>query len=330
MLEMIEQPTAKKRAQARMVSLVRKVWPNRQKRLVAWRPSSAELWIQHNNEYWFNSSESGNSGGQHRYWNPFGTYSDNGTLGISVEINIPINDNTRRVSGFFARDRNSGTLYLMHDGGIGGGRKGIGRDAFLEATNARPQKVQTSSGVRIGLIVAPLDARHFEAGISSYLRNVITFKAAVTENTLPQPIHGLPAGTGYSDYYREFSGKKTGGGDRFTYESRHGDIVHALLGWVPAHGMVGKIQKSVLADLAVRHHGELVAVFEVKSSADRQSLYTAIGQLMVHSAEAKGVQRYIVIPAVERVPDDIRCCLAALSIRVISYEIDGRMISFSE
>ncbi|EQD32377.1 hypothetical protein B1B_17722, partial [mine drainage metagenome] len=201
-------------------------------------------------------------------------------------------------------------------------------DAFLEAINARPQEVQTSSGVRIGLIVAPLYARHFEAGVSSYLRNVIAFKAAVAENRTPQPIHGLPADTRYGDYYREFSGKKTGGGDRFTYESRHGDIVHALLDWVPLQGNVGKIQKSVLVDLAVLHHGKLVAVFEVKSSADRQSLYTAIGQLVVHSAKAKGVQRYIVIPD-GRVPDDIHGCLAALSIRVIRYEIDGQMISFS-
>lgn len=328
MLEMIEATADKKRAQALMVSLVRKVWHNRQKRLVAWRPSSAELWIQHNNEYWFGTSEVGSEVGVHRHWNSFGVYRHDGNLNISVEINIPIEDNTRRISGFFARNPDSETLYLLHDGGIGGGRKGIGRDAFLEATNARPQKVQTSSGVRIGLIVAPLYARHFEAGVSSYLRNVIAFKAAVAENRPPQPIHGLPADTRYGDYYREFSGKKTGGGDRFTYESRHGDIVHALLDWVPSQGIVGNIQKSVLVDLAVRHHGELVTVFEVKSSADRQSLYTAIGQLMVHSAKAEGVQRYIVIPA-GRVPEDIHGCLAALSIRVIRYEIDGRMISFS-
>ncbi len=328
MLEMIEQPAAKKRAQTLMVSLVRKVWPNRQKRLVAWRPSSTELWIQHNNKYWFGSSEVGTDVGVHRHWNPFGVYSDDGNLGISVEINIPINDNTRRISGFFARDQDSETLYLMHDGGIGGGRKGIGRDAFLEASNARPQEVQTSTGMRSGLIVAPLKARHFEAGVSSYLRNVIAFKAAVAAGHPLQPILGLPAGTEYAEYYREFSGRKTGGGDRFTYESRHGDIVHALLDWVPSQGIVGEIQKSVLVDLAVRHHGELVTVFEVKSSADRQSLYTAIGQLMVHSANAEGVQRYLVIPA-GRVPDDIHGCLAALSIRVIRYEINGQMISFN-
>lgn len=328
MLEMIEQPTAKKRAQTLMVSLVRKVWPNRQKRLVAWRPSSTELWIQHNNEYWFGTSQVGADDGVHRHWNSFGVYRRAGNLSISVEINIPIEDNTRRISGFFARDRDSEILYLMHDGGIGGGRKGIGRDAFMEAANARPQKVQTSTGVRIGLIVAPLEAHHFEAGVSSYLCNVIDFKAAVAEGHSPQAIQGLPADTGYAEYYREFSGAKTGGGDRFTYESRHGDIVHALLDWVPSQGIVGKIQKSVLVDLAVRHHGELVTVFEVKSSTDRQSLYTAIGQLMVHSANAEGVQRYLVIPA-GRIPDDIGGCLAALSIRVIRYEIDGRVISFS-
>jgi len=329
MLEMVEERAAKGRAQTQMVSLVRKVWPNRQTRLVAWRPSSMEMRIHHNNEYWFGTGEVGTDVGVHRHWNSFGVYGTEGNLGISVEINIPISDNTQRVSGFFARDQDSGTLYLMHDGGIGGGRKGIGRDAFLEATIARPLEVQTSTGVRIGLIVAPLHARHFEAGIKSYLDKVIAFKAAVAEGRPLPPIHGLPVDLGYGDYYREFSGKKNGGGNRFTYESRHGDVVHALLDWVPSQGIVGKIQKSVLVDLAVRHLGVQVAVFEVKSSTDRQSLYTAIGQLMVHSAKAKGVQRYLVIPT-GTVPGEIIGCLATLSIRVIRYEINGQKISFDQ
>lgn len=329
MLEMIERAAAKKAAQTQMVSLVRAVWPNRQKRVVTWRPSSTELWIQHNNEYWFTSSEIDAGADGHRHWNSLGIYSDKGSLSISIEINIPIDKNTRRISGFFACDPRSKRLYLMHDGGIGGGRKGIGRDAFLEATNARPQEVQTSSGVRTGLIVAPLDARYFEAGLSSYLRNVIAFKTAVADNRPLQLPADLPDGMKYIDYYREFSGEKTGGGDRFTYESRHGDVVDALVKWIGSQGIVGKFQKSVLVDLAVRHQGELVTVFEVKSSTDRQSLYTAIGQLMVHSGEAKRVQRYMVIPA-GAVPDDICGCLEALSIRIIRYKIDGRAINFTE
>lgn len=327
MLEMIEDQATKEHAQALLVSLVSRVWPNRQTRFVAWRPSSAELQIQHNDEYWFGSMEIGKDDGVHRHWNSFGIYDPDGNLGISVEINIPINDNTRRVSGFFARDQDSETIYLMHDGGVGGGRKGIGRDAFLQASSAKPLNVRTSTGIRIGLIVAPLETRHFEAGVSSYLSKVIAFKAAVAGGRPPQPVYDLPAGMGYGDYYREFSGEKSGGGERFTYESRHGDIVHALVDWTTSQGVSGTPQKNVLVDLAVRYQGSLTAVFEVKSSTDRQSLYTAIGQLMVHSAKAEGVQRYLVIPS-GKIPEDIQGCLGALSIQVIFYRIEGRSIRF--
>ena len=307
MLEMIEERAVKERAQALLVSLARKVWPKSQQRLVAWRPSSAELRIQHNDEYWFGHMEIGGGNETRRHWNSYGAYRPEGNLVISVEINIPIENNTRRVSGFFARDRSSGTIYLMHDGGVGGGRKGIGRDAFLEAISARPQRVATSADVRMGLIVAPLEERHFEAGLSGYLSKVIAFKAAVAEGRLMPRVHGLNDGIGYSDYFKEFSGNKSGGGNRFTYESRHGDVVHALVDWVRSNGIAGKIRKSVLVDLIVLHQDGLTALFEVKSSVDRQSLYTAIGQLMVHSAKTASVQRYLVIPQ-ENIPNDIRNC----------------------
>lgn len=327
MLELVEDPNAKKHAQAQMISLVRRVWPHRETRLVAWRPSSAEMRIQHNGNYWLGSQEVGADAGVYRHWNAFGTYSPKGTLHIAVEINIPISENSNRIAGFFARDPRSGMLFLLHDGGVGGGRKGIGRDAFLEAAGAEPLEVSASSGVRMGLIVAPLDSRYFAAGIGSYLDQVVRFKTDVTEGTLPPRPWGLPAGQGYGDYYREFSGLKHGGGERFVYASRHGDVVHALAAWLPKHGFSGTIRKSVLVDLAMRGPGGRMTLFEVKSSTDRQSLYTAIGQLMVHSASMKHVKRYLVVPAGE-VPRDIHGCLEMLSIGMVRYRIDGRVVAF--
>jgi hypothetical protein len=327
MLQMLEGVAEKQHAQALMVSLLRKAWPRREKRLVAWRPASTELQIQHTADYWFGSREVFE--GVHRHWNSFGIYKPEGNLGISVEMNIPIKEDKRNVSGFFAKVLGSRTIYLMHDGGLRGGKKGVGREAFLSATASRPIEVQSTSIPRFGLIVAPLKSRYFEAGISSYLEKVVAFKAAVRQGVPLTPVHGLPPGTRYSDYFKEFSGKKSGGGgERFSYESRHGDVVHELVNWVSSEGIAGKVKKSVFVDLAVVRAGKLVAVFEVKSSTDRQSLYTAVGQLMVHSAKAECVERYLVVPH-GAIPDDVRSCLAALSIRVVRYEFKRRAIVFA-
>lgn len=327
MLQMLEGVSEKQNAQALMVSLVRKAWTQRERRVVAWRPSNAELQIQHTGEFWFGTREAFD--GTHRHWNSFGIYKSRGNLGISVEINIPIKTNKRNVSGFFAKELGSRTIYLMHDGGLRGGRKGVGREAFLSATASRLVEVKTKSTPRMGIIISPLVSRHFEAGISGYLNRVIAFKSAVRQGVPLAPIHGLPPGATYSDYFKEFAGTKSGGGgERYSYESRHGDVVHELVNWVSSEGIAGKVQKSVLVDLAVERAGKLVAVFEVKSSTDRQSLYTAVGQLIVHSAKAENVERYLVVPH-GSIPEDIRRCLAALSIRVVRYEFKGRAIVFA-
>ena len=84
-------------------------------------------------------------------------YARSGGLQITVEVNIAIASNTHSVAGFFARDSATGILYLMHDGGVGGGVKGVGRSAFLAWSGAQLVPTTDSSGRgRPGLIVAPL------------------------------------------------------------------------------------------------------------------------------------------------------------------------------
>src|SRR5262245_55985938 len=62
-----------------------------------------------------------------RYSNAFGIYKpDRPAQTITVEINIAIDSNTAQVAGFFAEDGDTGDVFLMHSGKIGGGRPGIG------------------------------------------------------------------------------------------------------------------------------------------------------------------------------------------------------------
>jgi len=67
-----------------------------------------------------------------RYWCCFGsTIEPAHSLNIACEINMPREGVNRHCAGAFLRDE-SGRIYLGHSGKIGGGRKGIGKAAFLE------------------------------------------------------------------------------------------------------------------------------------------------------------------------------------------------------
>ena len=125
---------------------------------MVWRPDSRQIKVHHNETYWFGSVAPNKDDKTPRYWNPLGEYRPNGTLQISVELNVSTDSNSKRVSGFFAKDSQTGQVYLMHDGGVGGGRKGVGQTAFLAWSDSKVVAVTNAEGdVRLGIIVAPID-----------------------------------------------------------------------------------------------------------------------------------------------------------------------------
>lgn len=71
---------------------------------------------------------------ENRYWNAFGIDDPNKTqtLGITCEINFPRDGINRRVAGAFAKNAVGNTI-VLHSGKVGGGRAGIGKNAFSAA-----------------------------------------------------------------------------------------------------------------------------------------------------------------------------------------------------
>ena len=67
------------------------------------------------------------------------------------------------------------------------------------------------------------------------------------------------------------------------YVSRHGEVVDALREWrrLSALPKGARFVKNVFIDLGLEFQKELVEVFEVKTSTDRSSMYSALRQLMV-------------------------------------------------
>jgi len=121
-----------------------------------------------------------------RQWNAFGLYDPSlHAQMITVEINVPTADNSARVAGFYARDPQTDRVYLMHDGSVGGGRPGVGRDAFLSWTRATTVDVVRSDGVvRSGVVVGAVEVDDFVPHLRRFVMRVRRFKAAVAAGAL--------------------------------------------------------------------------------------------------------------------------------------------------
>lgn len=262
-----------------------------------------------------------------KYWNSFGIF-DGIRSGqrITVEINIRLDDG--RTEGFFAKDE-AGHLYLMHSGRPGGGKPGVSRKNFLAWLKPELLPVFQSAGpIRAGIVISRIDAPNLPDRIEHFVGQVRSFKDAVHGGDLDDPTFKKRASE-WDEYRREFSGRKTGTVSvDLDYVSFHGDVVDALKVWVE-----DRLDKSARAtnspsiDLLVHRNGRLTDIYEVKTSCARQVLYTAIGQLVVHSAGETKVHRHLVLPKDADVPDDVALALSAGSITVQRFQIrDGKSV----
>lgn len=76
----------------------------------------------------------------------------------------------------------------------------------------------------------------------------------------------------------------------------HGAVIDSLYGFIKAEIPSGEVYNTQKIDLAVNINGMLAEIYELKTSTDSQSIYTAIGQLFMHSAGSNKVEKWIVLP----------------------------------
>jgi len=259
-----------------------------------------------------------------RRLNWFGVYREPLDLEITVEVNVAYSGNNGNVAGFFARDTESGLVYLMHTGRVGGGRKGVGKDAFLSwAGLPIEQAVDLAGNERLGVIVMPVTGRAAALPALNYIRKIAEFKLAVRG--------GLTETEGFKRnqelfhaYYAEGRGRRRGArAGAIDYLSRHGDVVDALHSWRTDQGLGegSRIVKNVLIDMGVAVGDQLSEIYEAKTGALRGDLYAAIGQVMVHGA-TEDCRRTIALPAELPIPLDVQAALVRMQIHVLRFTLD--------
>lgn len=261
-----------------------------------------------------------------RRLNWFGLFKEDGDLQISVEVNTAYEGRNDLVAGFFARDNDTGTVYLLHSGRVGGGTKGVGKSAFLAWSDQRPIEVADSSGgIREGVLVMPVEGISASRSAVRYVETIARFKQAVRAGDMETKEFQRKKKE-LEDFYSEARGRRKGRrSSEIDYLSRHGDVVDALYSWRTNRPLPsgGRIVKNVLIDMGIAIAHDLVEVFEVKTSTGRSDVYGAIGQLMVHGATAD-CRRVIVLPDKESIAPDLRDALQRLGIELVKFKLDGQ------
>jgi len=259
-----------------------------------------------------------------RRWNAFGVYEEKRQAQmITVEINVPTTSNSAAVAGFFARDPATNAIYLMHDGSVGGGKKGVGRYAFMSRPDlAREDVERTDSEPRTGIVIGRVDDPGLAGRIWHFVQAVRAFKDAVKRGDLDSDVARRTIAE-WDAFKSESAGRRRGRRRaEIDYVSYHGDIVEALRAEREAKaGATARVINSPLVDLMVKVGGAMTEIYEVKTSRDRQSLYTAIGQLMIHSLDAPAdILRTLVLPEGD-LPGGLAPCFAKLGITVRRFKL---------
>jgi len=129
----------------------------------------------------------------------------------------------------------------------------------------------------------------------------------------------------FEGFRAEARGWRTGRrSDEIDYISNHGLVVDALRLWRSEKLLPidGEIVNTALLDMGVVRSNELVEVFEVKTSAGRSDIYSAIGQLMVHGT-APDCTRVMVLPGNEPIARDLQAALDRLKVVLVRFKFDG-------
>lgn len=263
---------------------------------------------------------------ENRFWCCFGVQNPKEvkSLDIAVEINPRLEGTDLRVAGAFARDVR-GMVHLCHNGKIGGGRQGIGKSAFF--CHYRGELTEMAYGARVVEVVdlGPISSRELPGRIARFAQEIARVKAIVTDKIVAKtdsmdtgpPPSGLANGS--PGFVPEFSGTRRPYSRTGVIEANadHGKVVDVLAESVEQLGYVACNDRA--RDLFALDERKLVAVlFEVKTDVTRQSIYAAVGQLLLNGGVANHAPRMIlVVPG--RPNPKTRAVLGSIGIDVLAY-----------
>jgi len=249
-------------------------------------------------------------------------------LNIDIQFNIPVISFSRRLGGAFLRHRPTGKVVLAHRGIVTLGHGRIPRETLFQELDVTIREACTGTFVREFLLIGELDSptlvedvRHFALKVRRTIKNIkVEHKMSQGPSSSLSKDSSGPV-TKLGQYFREYSGKhKTSARSGGVADCYHGDVVEALRAPLDK---TPKPLKNREIDLVGFRAGRPF-LFEVKTSANTQAVYTAVGQLVVHAhgvarALGKIPAKVIVLPGQPAKPNRYKLLLRALGIRMLTF-----------
>ncbi|MEG3435520.1 hypothetical protein V0288_00165 [Pannus brasiliensis CCIBt3594] len=126
----------------------------------------------------------------------------------------------------------------------------------------------------------------------------------------------------------EFSGEKLlSKRGSVVIDVKHGFVVDALKNFLEKANPSAFLYNTQKIDLAYEENGILQRIYEVKTSLDTTSIYTAVGQLFMHTAGANQVSKFIVLPGPVESKELIDC-LTMLNIEILWFTVQDNSCKF--
>lgn len=256
-------------------------------------------------------------------WCPFGTLPlrPSGNLSMVVQINPIVSELTKSTGGMLAEDV-AGDRWICHTGRVGGGRSGVGKSAFLAWTDRETARIsKTSGGTAEVLPIARVGDSNMLGDIADFVREVEAFKSGQASTAVPrgkEPFRG-------SD--EELEGSTTVAA-RAGYEMKrtHGVIRNKLAAALRKAEF--KVGRDSQRDIYIGSPEKPDFEFEVKPSADSQSVYTAVGQLLMHSEVHPAKVKVLLIPGSLR--QDRADAIRRLGIHISTYRKTNSTVTFHD
>ncbi|MCH8903148.1 MAG: hypothetical protein IIA45_04465 [Bacteroidetes bacterium] len=277
------------------------------------------------NIWWSFGEAEGKSG--RRYWNAFGLGrpTKNRLVNIICEINYPFNGINKRVAAAWLEDE--GEHVLIHSGKIGGGRAGIGKRPFQ----------QRYAGSFADLTLPELTGKYTEIGnldnprlpyqIKFFVEEVARIKAEIVSSNQSSGSSSDPRDEIKTTFTEEFSGtKEYENSGKVVSNCDHGLVVSALKSIVETRGY--QVANDSPRDLYIyNNRPQITHVFEVKTAISSQSIFTAVGQLLVNNARISPKPKLIyVVP--KELNNNLRKTLAKLDIIPLIYDWSNSKATF--
>jgi len=272
-----------------------------------------------------------------------GEFGGSDWLSIDVQFNYPLEKFSRRMGAAFLEDLTTGEVFLAHRGIVTLGQR-VPKDKILEAMSAEVVEAENSHRIDEYMLVTPLSSKTLVDDLSKFSRRLRTAirnlgqeseidadtlednsseefdftlkSASLKSKTTRKGMNGL------RDYFEEFSGNRRAYTPKKSFPiSYHGKVVHALHEEMERHG---DTLKSRAIDL-VANLTDAAVLFEVKTKSDSQSIFTAVGQLLVHSPTVKeflgkNVKKVLVVP--EKPEKELSLIVEGeLAIKIVTYTI---------